>query len=255
MRMEIHSWNVNGLRAVAKKGFHEYLRAYNPDILCIQETKAQLHNLEEQHTDIEDYYAYFFSAKKKGYSGVGIYTKTKPLSIIEGLGIEAFDDEGRFLMAEFENFFVASVYSPNAQHELLRLDFRLSFEETLRAYVKKMNKIKPVILCGDLNVAHEEIDLKNPKANVTNPGFTPQERKSFDALLQEGFIDTFRFLHPKAIAYSWWSYRFNARARNIGWRIDYVVVSKELADNIQEAFILSEVLGSDHCPIGVKIKE
>jgi len=252
--MEIHSWNVNGLRAVAKKGFDNYLREYNPDIVCIQETKAQLDNLEEHHTTIGDYYSYFHSAQKKGYSGVGIYTKQKPIAIIEGLSNEEFDSEGRFLMLEFENFFVASVYTPNAQHGLLRMDYRLRFEKELRSFAKKISKIKPVCICGDLNVAHQEIDLKNPKANRGNPGFTNEERNAFSQLLSEGFVDTFRELHPAAIAYSWWSYRFSARAKNIGWRIDYIITSKDLLPFVQEAFILPEIMGSDHCPVGVKIK-
>jgi exodeoxyribonuclease-3 len=252
--MEIHSWNVNGLRAVAKKGFDKYLLEYNPDIVCIQETKAQLDNLEEHHTNIGDYYSYFHSAQKKGYSGVGIYTKHKPIAIIEGLSNEEFDSEGRFLMLEFENFFVASVYTPNAQHGLLRMDYRLRFEKELRAFAKKMSKIKPVFICGDLNVAHQEMDLKNPKTNVGNPGFTPEERNAFTQLLAEGFVDTFRQLHPDTIAYSWWSYRFSARARNIGWRIDYILTNKEALHHIKEAFILPEVMGSDHCPVGVKVK-
>ena len=252
--MEIHSWNVNGIRAVAKKGFDKYLLEYNPDILCIQETKAQLDNLEEHHTDIGDYYSYFFSAKKKGYSGVAIYTKHKPLAVMEGMGVEKFDDEGRVLMAEFEDFFVVSVYTPNAQHELARIDYRLEFEKELKAFAKKMSKLKPILICGDLNVAHNEIDLKNPKPNVGNPGFSEEERGAFTQFLDEGFVDTFRTLHPDSVEYSWWSYRFSARDRNIGWRIDYVVTNKEFADKITEAFILPEVMGSDHCPVGVKIK-
>ncbi|MCF7798282.1 exodeoxyribonuclease III [Candidatus Woesearchaeota archaeon] len=252
--MEIHSWNVNGLRAVAKKGFDKYLLEYNPDVLCIQETKAQIDNLEEHHTDIGDYYSYFFSAQKKGYSGVAIYTKQKPLAVIKGIGIEKFDDEGRVLMLEFEQCFVASVYTPNAQHGLLRMDYRLEFEKELRAFAKKMSKIKPIFICGDLNVAHNEIDIKNAKPNMGNPGFTLEERGAFTQLLSEGFVDTFRTLHPDAIEYSWWSYRFSARARNIGWRIDYVVTSKESLKYVKEAFILPEVLGSDHCPVGVKVK-
>lgn len=248
------SWNVNGLRAVAKKGFDEFLLNYNPDILCVQETKAQIDNLEDHHTNIGEYDAYFFSAKKKGYSGTGIYTKMKPLAVMEGIGIEEFDDEGRVLVLEFEKFYVASVYSPNVQHGLLRMDFRMNFEEELRKFANKLKKTKPVFICGDLNVAHEPIDLKNDKANVGNPGFTDEERGAFTQLLGEGFVDTFRHLHPDTVEYSWWSYRFNARAKNIGWRIDYVVVNKEFVSNIKEAFILQEVMGSDHCPVGVKLK-
>lgn len=252
--MNIISWNVNGLRAVAKKGFDKFLIEYNPDVLCIQETKAQLDNLEEHHTEIGDYHSYFFSAKKKGYSGVGIYTKKKPLNVIEGLGIEEFDDEGRVLTIELEKIYVISVYVPNAQPELFRIKYRERFNDALKNFANKLRKKKTVVICGDLNVAHKEIDLKNPSPNRGNPGFSDEERKKFNELLDAGYIDTFRHIHPTEVKYSWWSYRFSARAKNIGWRIDYIVVNKEVIDKVNKAEIHNEVLGSDHCPVSIKIK-
>lgn len=252
--MKIISWNVNGLRAVAKKGFDKFLLEYNPDILCIQETKAQTENLDDTHTAIGDYHAYFASAKKRGYSGVGIYTKHKPLNSIEGIGIPEFDNEGRVLTVEFDKLFVISVYVPNAQPELVRINFRERFNDALKEFANNLRKRKPVVICGDLNVAHNEIDLKNPGPNRGNPGFSDEERAKFNELLDAGYVDTFRHLHPTEVKYSWWSYRFSARAKNIGWRIDYIIINKEAIHLIKEAFILNEVLGSDHCPVGITIK-
>jgi exodeoxyribonuclease III len=253
--MLLMSWNVNGLRAVAKKGFDTFLREYNPYVLCIQETKAQFDNLEDHHKHIDDYEAYFFSAKKKGYSGTALYCKEKPLGVIEGLGVEEFDDEGRVLTAEFEKFFVMSVYVPNAQPGLVRISYRERFNDALLNFVNNLKKDfnKHVILCGDFNVAHNEIDLKNPGPNRGNPGFSDEERFKFNELLDDGFVDTFRNLYPTSVKYSWWSYRFNARAKGIGWRIDYVIVNKELMTFVKSANIHDEVIGSDHCPVSIEI--
>lgn len=253
--MRIVSWNVNGLRAVAKKGFDEFLLEYNPDVLCVQETKAQVDDLSGEHKEIGEYYSFFHSAKKKGYSGVAIYSKKKPLTVIEGIGIEEFDDEGRVLTAEFDNVFVLSVYVPNAQPALVRIEYRKRFNDALLKFMDNLQEKygKNVVLCGDLNVAHNEIDLKNPGQNRGNPGFSDEEREKFNELLDAGYIDTFRNLHPEKIKYSWWSYRFSARAKNIGWRIDYVIVNKELMKKVKEAEILNEVLGSDHCPVEIEL--
>lgn len=249
--MEIMSWNVNGLRAVVRKGFHKFLEQYNPDILCLQEIKARFEDLTDHHTTIHGYHAYFHSAQKKGYSGVALYSKTQPLSVIEGLGDERFDSEGRVLTAEFEEFFVISCYVPNAQPELARLEYRESFNDALKDFILSLEQTKPVILCGDLNVAHQEIDLKNPKNNRGNPGFSDEERAKLNELLELGFIDTFRHFYPDTIKYSWWSYRFNARANNSGWRIDYILVSKTLLLRIKDAHIYNEIMGSDHCPVSI----
>jgi len=254
--MKLMTWNVNGIRAIAKKGFEIFLREYNPDILCLQETKAQEDQLDNSLKNIEDYHSFFFSAKKKGYSGVAIYSKKKPLSVIKGIGVEEFDDEGRVLSLEFEDFFVLSIYVPNAQPELARIEFRKKFNDELLKFVKNLEIefSKPVILCGDFNVAHQEIDLKNPKANRGNPGFSDEEREKFSELLKNDFIDVFRFLNPEKIKYSWWSYRFNARTKNIGWRIDYIIVSSNLIQDIVKVDMLNEVLGSDHCPVCIQLK-
>ncbi len=254
--MKIITWNVNGIRAVAKKNLHEFLLEYNPDVFCVQETKAQEDQLGEEITAIGDYYSFFFSAKKKGYSGVAIYSKKKPLSLIKGISVEEFDDEGRVLTAEFENYFVLSVYVPNAQPELARIDYRKRFNDELLNFVSNLEKkySKPVVICGDLNVAHNEIDLKNPKANRFNPGFSDEEREKFSELLDSGYIDIFRHFNPDKIRYSWWSYRFNARSKNIGWRIDYILISKSAIENVKKVDILNEVLGSDHCPVCVELK-
>jgi len=251
--MNIYSWNVNGLRAIATKGFKEFLFSYHPDVLCIQETKAQEHNLTDHHTTFDGYEVYFNSATmKKGYSGVATYTKKKPLDVIRGIG--AYDDEGRVLTLEFEKMYVVNVYVLNAGTELKRLNERKEFDKTLRQFVSKLSKKKPVVICGDLNVAHNEIDLKNPKTNMKHAGFTKEEREGMTSLLSAGFIDSFRHFYPEEIKYSWWSYRFSTRARNIGWRIDYVVVSKDIVKHISKAEIHNEVKGSDHCPVSLRVK-
>jgi exodeoxyribonuclease-3 len=252
--MKIVSWNVNGLRAIAQKGFHKSLEKMRADIICVQETKAQEHNLNHEHTSIGDYTVYLHSAEKKGYSGVAIYTLHAPLSVITGIGNTAFDSEGRVLGLEFEKFFVFSIYAPNAQPELVRITYRKQFNDALLTFMQKLEQKsgKHIILCGDFNVAHNEIDLKNPAANRGNPGFSDAEREKFNELLAGGFHDTFRTLHPITIAYSWWSYRSDARARNIGWRIDYVLIDD--MHKVAEAFILPEIMGSDHCPVGIILR-
>lgn len=253
--MRIMSWNVNGLRAVVKKpDFEELFEKYNPDVLCVQETKAQEADLSTEHHGSDDYFVEFHSAKKRGYSGVAIYSKIKPLSIQEGIGIEKFDDEGRVLTFEFEKFYVVSCYVPNAQPELVRINYREEFNDELLKFLQKLRKKKGVILCGDLNVAHNEIDLKNPKANKNNPGFSDQERSKFNELLDAGYVDTWRHFHPEEIKYSWWSYRFSARTKNIGWRIDYFVVNKEFLPQIKSAEIHNDIMGSDHCPVSIVLK-
>lgn len=247
--MRLISWNVNGLRACVSKGFAEFLRDSKADIFCIQETKMQPNQV---NFDFGDYEAFWNSALKKGYSGTLILTKIPPLSHSYGLGIPAHDSEGRVITLEFEGFFLINVYTPNSQRELARLDYRMAWEDAFRAYLLSLPK--PVIVCGDLNVAHTEIDLANPKQNVKNAGFTPQEREKFSALLDSGFIDSFRYLYPEVRdSYTWWSYMANARAKNIGWRIDYFLLSQSLAPNLQNAAIYSEILGSDHCPVGIDI--
>lgn len=253
--MRIISWNVNGIRAVAKKGFDKFVLEYNPDVLCIQETKAQEDQLDESIKNIGDYHSYFHSAVKKGYSGTAIYSKKKPLAVLYGLGIEEFDNEGRVLTAEYDSVFVISVYVPNAQPGLVRIEYRERFNDALLRFVSDLHSEygKDVVICGDLNVAHNEIDLKNPGPNRGNPGFSDEERSKFNELLDAGYIDTFRHFHPEEVKYSWWSYRFSARAKNIGWRIDYVVVNKNLLPKIKEAEIHNEVLGSDHCPVGIEL--
>lgn len=253
--MKLISWNANGIRALsAKPDFEQFFKDHNPDILCLQETKAQEHQLEEHHYPSGDYHTFFHSAEKKGYSGVAIFAKKKPLNVIEGIGVEEFDCEGRVLTFEYEDFFILSVYVPNAQHGLARIEYRKKFNDEFLKFVNKLKKKKGVIICGDLNVAHNEIDLKNPKANRQNPGFSDEEREKFNELLDAGYVDTFRHFYPQEIKYTWWSYRFNARARNIGWRIDYFVVNKEFTGKIKDAFILDQVKGSDHCPVGIVLK-
>ena len=250
--MKLISWNVNGLRAVWKKGFAKFFEDMNADIFCIQETKMQ-----EGQLDIKfnDYYQYFNSAVKKGYSGTAIFTKFKPLSIRYGIGIEEHDKEGRVITLEYNNFYMINVYTPNSQSELQRLAYRQIWEDDFRTYLTTLDKTKPIILCGDLNVAHEEIDLKNPKSNRNNAGFTDEERQKIGELLNSGFIDTFSYLYPsKEDSYTWWSYRMKAREKNVGWRIDYFIVSDRLKENIQDAKILHEIMGSDHCPIELDIK-
>lgn len=250
--MRLISWNVNGIRACINKGFYEFLEKESPDVLCIQESKMQ----EGQIEIISDgYYQYFNSAVKKGYSGTITFTKKKPLSVSYGIGIEEHDNEGRVITTEFEDFFLINVYTPNSQEGLKRLDYRMEWENVFKDYLKGLEERKPVVVCGDLNVAHKEIDLKNPTQNRKNAGFSDEERAAFTRLLDAGFIDTYRMFYPdKTEAYSWWSYRFNARSRNAGWRIDYFLVSDSLKDKCKEAEILSDVLGSDHCPVTLELE-
>ena len=245
------SWNVNGLRAVMGKNFMEVFESLDADIFCLQETKLQEGQLE---LDLPGYHMYWNYAKKKGYSGTALFTKEEPLSVTYGMGIEEHDHEGRVITAEFPDYYVLTVYVPNSQNELKRLPYRMTWEDAWRQYIGELNKKKPVIYCGDLNVAHEEIDLKNPKSNRMNPGFSDEERAKMTQLLSSGFVDTFRYLYPdKTGAYSWWSYRFNARKNNAGWRIDYFIVSERLKDKIKSADIWSEVQGSDHCPVVLEL--
>lgn len=248
--MKLVSWNVNGFRACLNKGFADTFADINADIFCIQETKMQP---DQADFSPEGYEKYFYSAVKKGYSGTAVYTRTKPLNITYGIE-DKHNDEGRVITCEYEKFYLLCCYTPNAQNELKRIDYRMEFEDDLRAYMVKLNKNKPVILCGDLNVAHTEIDLKNPKSNRGNAGFSGEERGKFSELLDAGFVDSWRFQHPDEIGvYSWWSYRFNARKNNAGWRIDYFVVSDDIKDKIQNTDIFTEVLGSDHCPVALEI--
>lgn len=249
--MKFISWNVNGLRACLKKGFLEFLQEESPDFCCLQETKMQQGQVE---IDLGEYHELWNSAEKKGYSGTAIFAKTVPLSVAYGLGVEDLDHEGRLITAEYQGFYLVCCYTPNAQEELKRLDFRMTWEDALRGYLLELDQKKPVIYCGDLNVAHNEIDLKNPKTNRKNAGFSDQERGKMTQLLDSGFVDSFRYLYPCLEgAYSWWSYRFQARVKNIGWRIDYFVVSQRIADKIRDAKILSAVEGSDHCPVMLEI--
>ena len=253
--MKLATWNVNGIRSVLNKGaLQEYVLESNPDILCLQETKAQQEQVE-LGMEFSEYDVYFNSAVKKGYSGTAIFTKVKPLSVTYGIGIEEHDQEGRVITAEFEKFYLVTVYTPNAKRDLSRLAYRQVWEDDFLAYIKKLEETKPMIFCGDLNVAHKEIDLANPKTNVNNAGFTKEERAKFDQVIASGLVDAFRYLHPHTVgAYSWWSYMGGARARNIGWRIDYFVVSKSLAPLLKEVDIRSDVTGSDHCPVEIEVK-
>nr|WP_307776383.1 exodeoxyribonuclease III [uncultured Cetobacterium sp.] len=246
------SWNVNGLRAILQKNFMEYFNEIDADIFCLQEIKLQEGQI---NIPIKDYHLYWNYAEKKGYSGTAVFTKEKPLNVSYGLGIDEHDKEGRVITLEFDNFYFLTVYTPNSQTELARLDYRMRWDDHFRSYVKELDEKKPVVICGDLNVAHTEIDLKNPKSNRTNAGFTDEERAKFTELLNAGFVDTFRFKHPNLTgAYSWWSYRFNARKNNAGWRIDYFITSDRLKPNILEANIHSEIMGSDHCPVELILK-
>ena len=250
--MKLISWNVNGLRAAMGKGFLDFVAAEQPDVLCLQETKMQQGQAD---VPLEGYHEYWCSAEKKGYSGTAVFTKTKPLTVSYGLGIEEHDHEGRVITAEFADFYLVCVYVPNSQDELRRLDYRMHWEDDFRAYVKKLDEAKPVVICGDLNVAHKEIDLKNPKTNRRNAGFTDEERGKLTTLLDAGFTDTFRHFYPELEgAYSWWSYRFHAREKNAGWRIDYFLVSDRFAPRVTEAKILNEVYGSDHCPVQIAVE-
>ncbi len=246
------SWNVNGLRAAAGKTFFDAFHELDADIFCIQESKLQEGQIE---LDLPGYYDYWNYAEKKGYSGVAMFTKEKPLDVSYGLGIPAHDREGRVITLEFPDYYVLTCYTPNSQNELKRLDYRMEWEDAFFAYIKGLDQKKPLIYCGDLNVAHQEIDLKNPAANRKNPGFTDEEREKMTRILTNGFTDSFRYLHPEERdAYSWWSYRMKARERNVGWRIDYFIVSERLKDKIRGASIHSEILGSDHCPVELKIE-
>lgn len=248
--MKLISWNVNGLRACMNKGFEDFLRNSEADIFCVQETKMQ----REQATfDFPGYEEYWYSAEKKGYSGTAIFTKIKPINVTYGIGIEEHDHEGRVITAEFEDYYVVTCYTPNSQRGLARLDYRMAWEDAFLAYLKILDSQKPVLVCGDLNVAAEEIDLKNPKTNHFNAGFSDEERGKFRILKGSGFIDTFRHLHPEEVKYSWWSYMFKSREKNVGWRIDYWLVSERIVDKVSVAEIHNEIFGSDHCPVSIEI--
>ena len=241
------SWNVNGLRACVTKGFLDYFNEIDADVFCVQETKLQEGQID---LELEGYHQYWNYAEKKGYSGTAMFCKEKPVNVSYGIGIEEHDHEGRVITAEFDNYYIVTCYTPNSQNELKRLDYRMEWENAFKAYLKELEKTKPVILCGDLNVAHKEIDLKNPKTNRKNAGFTDEERSKMTALLDDGFTDTFRYFYPdKEGIYSWWSYRFKAREKNAGWRIDYFIVSSTLEDKLKFADIHTEIMGSDHCPV------
>jgi len=250
--MKIISWNVNGIRAVMTKGFPDFVKKYNPDILCLQETKAHPDQVDELLHDYEHHF--WNSADKKGYSGTAIFSKIKPLNVSYGGGIDVGDSEGRIVTAEFDEFFLVNVYTPNSKRGLARLDYRQEWDKLFYAYLKELEKSKPVITCGDLNVAHTEIDLARPKNNTKNAGFTQEERSGFQRYLDGGFLDTFRMFNQDPENYTWWSYMFNARAKNLGWRIDYFLASQKLKNNIISAEILNEVMGSDHCPVTLNLK-
>ena len=249
--MKFISWNVNGIRACVQKGFEEFFKNADADIFCIQESKMQEGQLV---LELPGYYQYWNYAKRKGYSGTAIFTKIKPLSVSYGIGVPEHDQEGRVITLEFEEYYLVTVYTPNAQRELTRLEYRMTWEDAFLSYLKDLKEKKPVVFCGDLNVAHREIDLKNPKTNHKNAGFTDEERGKFQNVIDAGFIDTFRYFYPELEgAYSWWSYRFQAREKNVGWRIDYFCVSEELKERLRGAKILTEIYGSDHCPIQLEI--
>lgn len=249
--MKLVSWNVNGLRAIYKKGFEQVFKELDADIFCIQETKMQEGQIK---LDLKGYFEYYNYAERKGYSGTAIFTKKEPQKVIYGIGIEEHDKEGRVITLEFDKFYMVNCYTPNSGRELTRLEYRMVWEDEFKKYLIGLDRIKPVIICGDLNVAHNEIDLKNPKSNRKNAGFTDEERGKIDNLLKSGFTDTFRKIYPdKEGCYTWWSYMFNARANNAGWRIDYFLVSDRISKNIKDAYIYSEIMGSDHCPVGLEI--
>ncbi len=248
--MKLISWNVNGFRACLGKGFADFFREADADFFCIQETKMQQGQAD---FEADGYHQYWYSAEKKGYSGTAILTKHEPISVHYGLAIPEHDTEGRAITLEYDNFYLVNVYTPNAQRELARLDYRTAWEDALRAYLVALDAKKPVIYCGDLNVAHEEIDLKNPKTNHHSAGFSDEERTKFTQLLASGFTDTFRALYPDRVEYSWWSYMMKAREKNVGWRIDYFVVSNRLFPKVRDSFIRGDVMGSDHCPVGIEI--
>ena len=249
--MKLISWNVNGIRACLNKGFSDFFKEVNADIFCLQETKCQP---EQINLEFEGYTSYWNSAERKGYSGTAIFTKKQPVNVTYGIGIEEHDKEGRIITLEFEDFYLVTNYTPNAKRELERLDYRMVWEDEIRKYLLELNTKKPVIMCGDLNVAHEEIDLKNPKTNKGNAGFTNEERGKMTELLNAGFIDSYRYLYPEKIEYSWWSYMGHAREKNVGWRIDYFIVSNDFKEKIKDATIYTEILGSDHCPVGLEIE-
>ena len=253
--MKLISWNVNGLRAAINKGFENFFKEANADIFCLQETKMQVEQLDEDAKKIfEGYYQYWNCAEKKGYSGTAIFTKKEPTSVSYGIGIEEHDKEGRVITLEYEDFYIVDCYTPNSKRELERLEYRMIWEDEFRNYLLNLNKRKPVILCGDLNVAHKEIDLKNPKTNRRNAGFTDEEREKMTKLLNSGFTDSFRFLYPnKENCYTWWSYMGHSREKNVGWRIDYFIVSNSIESKIKESYIYQNILGSDHCPVGLEI--
>ncbi len=248
--MKFISWNVNGFRACLNKGFEDFFKNEDADFFCIQETKMQPDQAEFKP---DGYYQYWYSAEKKGYSGTAVFAKHEPISVWYGLDIDKHDHEGRAITLEYENFYLLCVYTPNSQRELARLQYRQEWEDDLRDYIKSLDATKPVIYCGDLNVAHEEIDLKNPKTNHHSAGFTDEERQKFTELLNAGFKDTFRTLYPEKIEYSWWSYMFHAREKNVGWRIDYFVVSDRIMPKVKDSKIYTQIMGSDHCPVGIEI--
>ena len=249
--MKFISWNVNGLRACVGKDFEQQFKDFNADFFCLQETKMQAGQLDLSFPGYESYWNY---ADKKGYSGTAIFTKHKPLSVTYGINIDEHDHEGRVITLEMDDFYLVTVYTPNSQDELRRLEYRMKWEEDFQSYLHKLDEIKPVIVCGDMNVAHQEIDLKNPKTNRRNAGFTDEEREKMTELLNNGFIDTFRTLYPEQVTYSWWSYRFRAREKNTGWRIDYFLISERLRDRLVDAKIHTETMGSDHCPVEIDLK-
>ena len=249
--MKLISWNVNGLRACVGKDFEQQFKDFNADFFCLQETKMQAGQLDLSFPGYESYWNY---ADKKGYSGTAIFTKHKPLSVTYGINIDEHDHEGRVITLEMDDFYLVTVYTPNSQDELRRLEYRMKWEEDFQSYLHKLDEIKPVIVCGDMNVAHQEIDLKNPKTNHRNAGFTDEEREKMTQLLNNGFIDTFRTLYPEQVTYSWWSYRFRAREKNTGWRIDYFLISEHLRDRLVDAKIHTETMGSDHCPVEIDLK-
>lgn len=250
--MKIISWNVAGFRACLKKGFAEFFEKEQADVVCLQEVKAELSQIE---FNPEEYYCYIFPAKKKGYSGTLIYSKIEPINVIYGINCPEYDDEGRIITLEFSDYYIVNQYVPNVKRDLSRMESRMKWEEIIKKYLKKLEKNKPVIVCGDFNVAHTEMDIKNAKSNIGNAGFTYEEREKFTELLASGFIDTYRYFNPnKNDAFSWWSYIGNCRTRNIGWRIDYFIVSKDIIMRVKNALIYSEILGSDHCPIGLELK-
>ena len=249
-KMKIISWNVAGLRACYQKGLPSFFNAENPDMFCLQETKV----LESQNPfHVEGYEEYLYPAKRKGYSGVAIYTRIKPLSVKYGIDDEEYDDEGRVITLEYEDFYLITAYVPNSKQDLSRLDSRMRYEDLMRGFLNKLKEHKNVILCGDLNVSHQEIDIKNPKENRFHAGFTDEERNKMTELLNDGYIDTFRYLYPDTIKYTWWSYLFNARATNAGWRLDYFIVNQEYINKVKDSIIYTDILGSDHCPIGLEV--